>query len=564
MKTIIVVMNFTLTKIIFFTIYRLFNYIGSTGSFLYTLALSIFYVAVVIFNMKDHEFAKKVEIACHVIICGYALSTGIFLLAHQYFNVVKYGCWINASPVECLIDDDVDCQRGGKDADQYQVLFPIVPFSISYVATFINMILVTCKVRLQKKKSDRWRMRRSSLPRQDTQNDSNGRFTLFTHKLASNYSSFNSMNKKPGKKNNKTIVDQLIQTNNNQFSTKSRSGTSNDPLSFNLHKVRDQIRRESYSHDEMKKSVLRSSISAKSAVSGAIDIESQEVLPVSSSLRSRPSSVPKEEDNDEDSKEEDSIVASHSICYLGSFILCYIFPIIGARLDHEIFVIELLSKIFFPLYGFLFILMYSRPYANDLCKQDPSLSRIKAFFIVLLRSGGDDDGVAGTGSTRNAEALFVNNDPSGIDVPRLTEDERTKRQEKIRASYRRTFVGLSTDAIAKRAILAAQQAKADMENELSSSSDSDESSASDDSSCKEDKDTMFNSFLDSSEMSLQIIKEAANEPTILETLEESDDSDNTFESSQNSLKIINEIDIDLTAHESLEQEDSLHVVKRNA
>ncbi|GFH50357.1 predicted protein [Chaetoceros tenuissimus] len=75
---------------------------------------------------------------------------------------------------------------------------------------------------------------------------------------------------------------------------------------------------------------------------------------------------------------------------------------------------------------------------------------------------------------------------------------------------------------------------------------------------------MLNSFLDSSEMSLQIIKEAANEPIILETLEESDDSDNTFESSQNSLKIINEIDIDLTAHESFEQEDSLHVVKRSA
>ena len=497
-------------------------------------------MAVVILNMKDQDFARKIEIPCHVFIWGYTLSTGIFLLVHQYFNIVQYGCWISASPVECLTEDDVECQRGGKDAGKYQVLFAIVPFSISYIATFIIMILVTCKVRSQKKRSDRWRMR-SSLPRQDAHHGSND--TFFALKLVRNYSI--GMNKKQS-------VDC---SNNNAFSAKSRSGTSNDPLSFNLHKVRNQIRGESFSVNSSTLEAPRRSISAKSgARSGAIDIESQEVLPLSS-LRSRPSSVPNEGNGD--SQEETRIVASHSICYLGSFMFCHIFTVIGACIDHEIFVMELLSKIFFPLYGFLFILMYSRPYANDLCKQDPSLSRVKAFFIVLLRSGGDDDGVAGTGSTRN---VLITHDQSGIDVPRLTDEERTKRQEKIRSSYRRTSLGISTDEIAKQAILAAQQqAKSDLDNESSSSSVSDKSSDSD--SCN-DKDTMFHSCLDSSGMSLKIIQETETEPTVRETIEKSGDTSYTLESSDQSLRMIKETEIEPTAHESFEQEDSVHVVKK--
>lgn len=60
---------------------------GSTGSILYNVSLSVYYVSVIKFNIKEKAF-WKVELWCHLVPNVFAISTSIFLLTHQYFNSI--------------------------------------------------------------------------------------------------------------------------------------------------------------------------------------------------------------------------------------------------------------------------------------------------------------------------------------------------------------------------------------------------------------------------------------------------------------------------------------------
>ena len=65
-----------------------FMHIGSIGACLYSCALSIYYVSVIKFNIKEPTFKKKVEFWCHFIPNAFAWGGAIFLLATHNFNSV--------------------------------------------------------------------------------------------------------------------------------------------------------------------------------------------------------------------------------------------------------------------------------------------------------------------------------------------------------------------------------------------------------------------------------------------------------------------------------------------
>ena len=69
------------------------------------------------------------------------------------------GCWISATPIECLIDPDIDCDRGGKEALVYRKWLGVYVFFMSVCVIFINMMAIIHFVMEQKRKSDRNRLR---------------------------------------------------------------------------------------------------------------------------------------------------------------------------------------------------------------------------------------------------------------------------------------------------------------------------------------------------------------------------------------------------------------------
>ena len=170
---------------------RFFTQMGACGSSLYNASLSVYFVLVIKFDMKEKAFKRKAEFWCHFIPNAYAICSSIFLQVGGYFNsmggessrvrfsdlfqlfhhskctksriathkLVHYFldimCWISAAPVECLSDSDIECSRGGKEALFYRKWLGMSIFPFSFVIIFINMILIIHFVLTKKQKSNR-------------------------------------------------------------------------------------------------------------------------------------------------------------------------------------------------------------------------------------------------------------------------------------------------------------------------------------------------------------------------------------------------------------------------
>ncbi|GFH50375.1 hypothetical protein CTEN210_06851 [Chaetoceros tenuissimus] len=206
----------------------------------------------------------------------------------------------------------------------------------------------------------------------------------------------------------------------------SRSGTKQDPLAFDVHKVRKKIRRESElaSNEPI---VLSNSTNPKSEKRLSTNTVSSQAPSAQENVNS-------------------DVAAARRQCllYLSSFFLCWIFTAIcviwGIAVSPPPFPLVLLSQIFNPLQGLFFILVYSRPHVRSLRVQNPELSWFQAFKIAF-KAGGDND----SGGQSNKSRLVI--DENGIDAPRLPDAERQRRQEIVRQQYRKRN---SSDLIKRR------------------------------------------------------------------------------------------------------------------
>lgn len=89
-----------------------FRQVGGIGTITYTLSLSIFYICIIKYNMREIDFQKKYEPYLHFIPNVCAWASGIYLLVAGYFNNAGESCWIASYPQNCINDADTDCIRG--------------------------------------------------------------------------------------------------------------------------------------------------------------------------------------------------------------------------------------------------------------------------------------------------------------------------------------------------------------------------------------------------------------------------------------------------------------------
>jgi hypothetical protein len=81
--------------------------IGVTGSLLYSLALSIYFLCVIKFEMTEIKIGKCVEPFLHIGAISFSLSIAIYVYIRQWYNPVDYFCWaVPSELLECI-------ERGG-------------------------------------------------------------------------------------------------------------------------------------------------------------------------------------------------------------------------------------------------------------------------------------------------------------------------------------------------------------------------------------------------------------------------------------------------------------------
>ena len=348
---------------------RFIIHIGQLGSVLYNCALSIYYVSVIKFSMSENDFKKKVEPICHLLINGYAIAGACFLLATDAFNAMGTHCWINAVPPSCVNDSSQECLRGNKMAYSYRWLLFGYACCASFVIICLNMVLIMLSVFKQEHKTERWRL--STAP--STADKGGGKLsfplkltTRFTGSSRGNVSKMHSSVstlsnecfedgkahvprgaclksekiqvtkpisspkiqqediaiRKNSNKNRKSRVsfsiygvddsdiEEQSRESSQRISLTSRSGTTRDPLAFDLQKVRRSIRTES----------TTSEISSRST-SDNIELKSNKLRSVGASNPSNSRKAIRKSSGHE--------VMTQALLYILSFLLCWIFSFAG-------------------------------------------------------------------------------------------------------------------------------------------------------------------------------------------------------------------------------------------
>ena len=135
--------------------------VGAMGCILYNGSLSVYYLAILKFNMKDKDIAKKLEPWLHLIPNGFSIATAIFLAVDKQYAPLsnQHTCWIGIYPQGCLGNPDIECERGSMNTPMYAKALAIIPFFITYFAVLVITIVVLFTIAKQKRRADGWRMR---------------------------------------------------------------------------------------------------------------------------------------------------------------------------------------------------------------------------------------------------------------------------------------------------------------------------------------------------------------------------------------------------------------------
>jgi len=236
----------------------------------------------------------------------------------------------------------------------------------------------------------------------------------------------------------------------------SRSGTRRDRYSFNIASVRSSIKMEALKDvsplfAKEKDTKDRGDHPARTLSLNALDSEELNGLgsndsarryrlhPKSSSKRSAAGetnfvSIPEREENENDDDDEnisprhsnvEGEVVVQALFYMGCFFITYIFSLISRIIQIQgspvPYTLILLGRFFFPLQGFLNIMVYTRPHIVSLRRNNPEYSWFKAF-VVVFRAGGDNDSV---GQHRRSV------------TPRASNAEIKRRQELVERDFNR-------------------------------------------------------------------------------------------------------------------------------
>ena len=112
------------------------------GAAIYNAALSIYYLLLIRYRMTEETAARYMEPWVHIAAVGIPSVLGSVALAKDYFNpglVLSGVCEMTAFPADCVLRDDVECERGESMGTTLAIhLFFYVGSAITgFVATFM-------------------------------------------------------------------------------------------------------------------------------------------------------------------------------------------------------------------------------------------------------------------------------------------------------------------------------------------------------------------------------------------------------------------------------------------
>ena len=126
-----------------------FAYIfGFNLTFNASLALSLFYLCKIRYNMRDEILRRYVEPFFLVSGLTFSFAGPIMLYQKQLYNPVPFVSWCNFGdyPYGCFLDDDIECIRGGDSSGFYQArgvfIGSIIGVSIHVVSMFLIVLSV--------------------------------------------------------------------------------------------------------------------------------------------------------------------------------------------------------------------------------------------------------------------------------------------------------------------------------------------------------------------------------------------------------------------------------------
>lgn len=123
-----------------------FVHIGALTTPSYNFALCVYYLLTVRFERDVIWVQKRIEPVLHFLALSWPIGTGIFLSLTKHFNPTGPNCWIGPSPRDCLIDPNVECERGELSYEYrwwfagYQVIFIFVFIVISMIFLCMGML----------------------------------------------------------------------------------------------------------------------------------------------------------------------------------------------------------------------------------------------------------------------------------------------------------------------------------------------------------------------------------------------------------------------------------------
>lgn len=132
--------------------------IGSTAAPMYMCALCLYYFYKVIHNMSDRRFARKIEKGLHSCIIIWSVGGAIVSVATNNINTVPGGdfCYISSSPLNCEVDPLVDCDRG-ENFILFAIAISYAPNLFSFFGIVFAMLRISFKVHAQERRNASYR-----------------------------------------------------------------------------------------------------------------------------------------------------------------------------------------------------------------------------------------------------------------------------------------------------------------------------------------------------------------------------------------------------------------------
>ncbi len=129
--------------------------IGFTGTILYSLSLTVYFLLIVRYDAADEKVKKYAEPILHGVPIMYSGILSIYCLVTSNYGPSGVICWINSTPPNCYEDPGVDCiSRGNPETLRWISGGPIF---VIFVLNCIMMVMIWWHVSQQTKKSQAYR-----------------------------------------------------------------------------------------------------------------------------------------------------------------------------------------------------------------------------------------------------------------------------------------------------------------------------------------------------------------------------------------------------------------------